>query len=98
MSKEQIIKRLNEITSNFNFIYVLSAIVLRDFCGTLNELASKNVQEHFNNNEIRFLMGLWIRNWNPNKAYDYDDEIKIFEEVYKLMEQLITHLYLIFRK
>lgn len=88
MSKEQIIKRLNEITSNFNFIYVLSAMVLRDFCGTLNELSSKNVQEHFNNNEIRFLMGLWIRNWDPDNAYNYDDEIKIFEEVYKLMEQL----------
>ncbi len=88
MNKEQILKRLHEITSNFNFIYVLSAIVLRDFCGTLNELSSKNVQEHLNNNEVKFLMGLWIKNWNINKAYDYDDELEIFEEVYKLMEQL----------
>lgn len=88
MNKEQIIKRLNEITSNFNFIYVISSIVLRDFCGTLNELSSHNVQEHLNNNEVKFLMGLWVKNWNSNKPFEYEYEVKIFNEVYELMEQL----------
>lgn len=87
MSRNEIIERLNEITSSSSFIYILSAIVLRDLCGTLNELSSKNVREHLNNNEIKFLMGLWIKNWNPSEEV-YDDELKIIEEVYELMEQL----------
>ena len=86
MNKEQILNRLNEITSNKNFIYVLSTIVLKDFCGTLNELSSKNVRESLNNNEVKFLMGLWVKNYNNNQEKDYD-ELKIFDEVYSLMEQ-----------
>ncbi len=86
MNKEQILERLNEITSNTNFIYVLSAIVLKDFCGTLSELSSKNVREGLNNNEVKFLMGLWIKNWTNAQETDYD-ELKVFDEVYSLMEQ-----------
>ncbi len=87
MNKEQILDRLNEITSDINFIYVLSAIVLKDFCGTLNELSSKNVRETLNNKEMKFLMGLWVKNWNSKKETEYD-ELKVFEEVYSLMEHL----------
>lgn len=86
MNKEQILDRLNEITSNKNFIYVLSAIVLKDFCGTLSKLSSKNVRESLNNNEVKFLMGLWVKNWNNKKDTSYD-ELKVFDEVYSLMEQ-----------
>lgn len=87
MNKEQILYRLNEITSDINFIYILSTIVLKDFCGTLSELSSKNVRESLNNNEIKFLMGLWVKNWNSKKEIEYG-ELKVLEEVYSLMEQL----------
>jgi hypothetical protein len=87
MNKEQILYRLNEITSDINFIYILSTIVLKDFCGTLSELSSKNVRESLNNNEIKFLMGLWVKNWNSKKEIEYG-ELKELEEVYSLMEQL----------
>ena len=86
MNKEQILDRLNEITSDKNFIYVLSAIVLKDFCGTLSKLSSKNVRESLNNNEVKFLMGLWVKNWNNKKEKSYD-ELELFDEVYSLMEQ-----------
>jgi hypothetical protein len=86
MNKEEILGRLNEITSDKNFIYVLSAIVLKDFCGTLSELSSKNVREGLNNNEVKFLMGLWVKNWNKEQETNYD-ELKVLDEVYSLMEQ-----------
>jgi hypothetical protein len=86
MNKEQILDRLNEITSDRNFIYVISAIVLKDFCGTLNELSSKNVRESLNNNEVKFLMGLWVKNWSNEQETNYD-ELKVFDEVYSLMKQ-----------
>ena len=86
MNKEQILDRLNEITSDKNFIYVLSAIVLKDFCGTLSKLSSKNVRESLNNNEVKFLMGLWVKNWNNKKDKSYD-ELEVFDEVYSLMKQ-----------
>lgn len=86
MNKEEILGRLNEITSDKNFIYVLCSIVLKDFCGTLTELSSKNVRESLNYNEVKFLMGLWIKNWN--KEHDaINDELKVFDEVYSLMKQ-----------
>jgi hypothetical protein len=86
MNKEQILDRLNEITSDENFIYVLSAIVLKDFCGTLSDLSSKNVRESLNNNEVKFLMGLWVKNWNNKKNKSYNEQ-EVFDEVYSLMEQ-----------
>lgn len=86
MNKEQILDRLNEITSDKNFIYVLSAIILKDFCGTLSELSSKNAKESLNNNEVKFLMGLWVKNWNNKQETSYN-ELKVFDEVYNLMEQ-----------
>lgn len=87
MTKVQIFDRLDEITSDNNFIYVLSAIVLKDFCGTLSELASKNARERLNNKEVKFLMGLWVKNWNK-KIETESDELKVLDEVYSLMEQL----------
>lgn len=86
MNKEQILDRLNEITSDKNFIYVISAIVLRDFCGTLSFLSSKNIRESLNFNEVKFLMGLWVKNWNNKKNTTYH-ELEILDEVYHLMEQ-----------
>jgi hypothetical protein len=83
MNKEEILDRLYEITSDKNFIYVLSAIVLKDFCGTLSELSSKNVREGLNNNEVKFLMGIWVKNWNKEQETNYD-ELKVLDEAYSL--------------
>ena len=86
MNKEKILERLNKITSNTDFIHILCVIVLNDFCGTLNELSTKNVRESLNNNEVKFLMGLWIKNWHSIGETGYDDESKTFDEIYELME------------
>lgn len=86
MNREEILYRPNEITSDKNFIYVLSAIVLNDFCGTLSKRSSKNVKEGLNNNEVKFLMVPWIKNCDNEQETNYD-ELKVLDEVDNLMEQ-----------
>lgn len=88
MNKQQILDRLNELTKPYSFIYILSRIVLRDFCGPVDTLFSKNTREHLNNNEFAFLTGLWIKNVDVNLTFDVKDEENIFNEVYDLMEKL----------
>ena len=88
-SKKELLKRLNEITSNYSFIKILSTIVLRDFCGSINEIANKNADEHLNYNEVFFLMGLWVKNvdFNKNITSNHENAL-VFGEVYSLMESL----------
>ena len=86
MKKDQILEKLNEITSNYNFIYTITEIVIRDFCGALSELAYKNSQEHLNFNEVKFLMGLWIKNVRLDKPKELNTDV--VEEVYELLNKL----------
>lgn len=88
MNKQDILNRLNEITKSYSFLYVLIRIVFRDFCGSIDTLFSKNTQEHFNQNEFAFLLGLWIKNVEKENVFDNKTEIKIVDEVYKLMYEL----------
>ena len=62
MEKQDILKRLNEITSSYSFIYILSSIVKNDFCGTIDNVFSNNVRDHLNDKEFSFLTGLWLKN------------------------------------
>jgi hypothetical protein len=88
MTKQQVLDRLNELTKTYSFIYILSRIVVRDFCGPIDVLFSKNTREHLNNNEFAFLVGLWIKNVDLNLTIEESSEPKIFDEVYYLMEKL----------
>ncbi|WP_204673658.1 SEC-C metal-binding domain-containing protein [Flavobacterium tibetense] len=89
MSKKDILNRLNELTKSYSFIYILSLIVLRDFCGTIDNLFSKNVREHLNDKELSFLIGLWLKNIKKDKFIESEDELQNnFEEVYTLMDNL----------
>ena len=88
MDQKEIYSRLNEITSYFNFYYIIAIISFKDFCGTLKELAYKNPHNHLNKNELALLVGFWLKNANKSKALKYDDIEKILTEVYDLMEKL----------
>jgi hypothetical protein len=88
MNKQEILNRLNEITKSYSFLYIIGRIVLRDFCGSIDVLFSKNNNEHLNHNEFAFLVGLWIKNVDLNIFYDRKTEMEIFEETYHLMENL----------
>lgn len=88
MNKQEILNRLNEITKSYSFLYILARIVIRDFCGPIDVLFSKNNNEHLNHNEFAFLVGLWIKNVDFNIIYDNKIEMEIFEETYDLMEKL----------
>jgi hypothetical protein len=92
-TKEQILERLNAITSSYSFLKVISKICYRDFCGTVEELASQNLFDHLNYNEVFFLIGLWVKNVKIGQELN-DDEIEtIFKEVYPLMDDLHTCLF-----
>lgn len=88
MNKQEILNRLNEITKSYSFLHILARIVIRDFCGPIDVLFSKNNNEHLNHNEFAFLVGLWIKNVDFNIIYDNKIEMEIFEETYDLMEKL----------
>lgn len=88
MTKKEIIKRLNEITRSFSFINILSKIVIRDFCGSIDVLFSKNNMEHLNHKEFSFLIGLWLKNINGQNVFDDKKHLEDFKEVYELMDKL----------
>lgn len=88
MNKQEILDRLNELTKPYSFLYILSRIVIRDFCGTIDTLFSKNTREHLNNNEFAFLMGLWVKNVDSNVTFEEEDWENVFNETYELMEKL----------
>ena len=93
LNKRQIFDRLNLLTSSYSFIKVLAAICYRDFCGTIDQLASNNVFEHLNYNEFFFLMGLWVKNVEIGQELS-DGEINIvIAEIYELMDTLHVCLF-----
>ncbi len=87
MKQKEIIVRLNEITSDYNFIYIIAASILKDFCNTIDYLEHRNSREHFNYNEASFLVGLWVKNSMPSIRNQFDFNER-FKEVYDLMEKL----------
>lgn len=89
MNKTEILDRLNELTKPYSFIYILSKIVIRDFCGTIDTLFSKNTREHLNHNEFAFLTGLWLKNVDLNVNFEKEEDWEsVFNEIYELMEKL----------
>lgn len=87
MTQKDIIIRLNEITSDYNFIYIIAAVILKDFCNTVGYLEHRNPHEHFSYNEASFLIGLWIKNSNPLNRIQFDFNER-FKDTYDLMEKL----------
>ncbi len=90
-SKEEIFKRLNELTSYFSFGRVLGLMKLNESRGT----ALKQVQHSMESNckrlmktEIQLLAGLWLYNVNINKKWDFKDDLKFLVEIYELMNEL----------
>src|SRR5687768_4967163 len=87
MTAKEIIVRLNEITSDFRFIYVISSFIRRDFCGPMEDLEYRSSHDHFNYNEASFLIGLWVKNSRGLSEEHYDLSAR-FKEAYSMMEQL----------
>lgn len=87
MTQREIIQELDKITSNYNFKYIISAIILQDFVGTYDNLDRQKSPNFLNYNEASFLIGLWIKNTSKSNSIDLDYEIE-FERIYSIMEAL----------
>lgn len=92
MKREQIIARLNEITSYFSFGRLLGYISFFDTIGIDAQLkhSQKSNRERLILSEIDFLTGLWLQNVNLEKSWDICDDDNILNEVYGLMDDLHT--------
>ena len=87
MLQSEVIKKLDEITSKNNFIYIICLFILKDFVGSINDIGKVDPYDRLNYNEASFLIGLWIKNSKKsnNEELDYMSTI---DEVYSLMEVL----------
>jgi len=86
MSQKDVIRKIEELTEHYDFIHVLAAIILNDFCSPIDKLHKKNYWEQLNYGELSFLIGLWIKKCRKTSIeFDIDDTNK---KVHQLMEQL----------
>ena len=92
MQREQIITRLNEITSYFSFGRLLGYISFFNTIGIDAQLkhSQKSNRERLISSEIDFLTGLWLQNVDLKKSWDVCDDDNILNEVYCLMDDLHT--------
>jgi hypothetical protein len=87
-TQNEIIADLNKLASAYSFRYLLANICFRDFCGTINQMASKNVHEHLNHNEFFFLFGLWVKNVKLTHDDNKGQLKEKLDKCYKLMDEL----------
>jgi hypothetical protein len=87
-TQHEIIAELNRLTSSYSFRYLLAKICYRDFCGTIDQMASKNVHEHLNHNEFFFLFGLWVKNVDLTSHESKESFEEKLDKYYKLMDDL----------
>lgn len=87
ITQKDIIQKLDAITSDYDFIYVISAIILRDFCGSLENLGKRPTHDFLNYNEASFLIGLWIKNVKTTNKTKLDLNSAL-KETDSLLEQL----------
>lgn len=59
-----ILTEINKIVSSENYIEVIAEILLRDFAGSVKKIELSNPAEILNYNELAFLIGTWIKNYN----------------------------------
>lgn len=86
MSQNEVIRKLEKFTSHYDFIHVIAAIILNDFCSPINKLHKKNYWEQLNYGELAFLIGLWIKKCSKTSVeFDVNATSK---EVHRLMEKL----------
>lgn len=87
MKQADYINKIEEITSSYDFLYVIATIMFLDFCGPIEDLATKDMSKHFNYNEASFLLGMWIKNSKQNNGKKISLELEI-ENLRKVMEEL----------
>ena len=87
MTRKEITSRLTEISSDYNFIYIIAGSILKDFCSPIDYLEHRNPHDHFSYTEAAFLIGLWIKNSSITSRNQYNYEER-FKETYNLMEQM----------
>jgi len=88
MKQSEVINKLIKLTSSYSYIYILARICHRDFCGTIEELSTRNARDYLNNNEVAFLIGLWLKGANTSNWLTEKCQITAREETYALMEEL----------
>lgn len=94
MNKDDIINRLNELSSSFAFGRVLSYTAFQENIGLHNsaERSSMDNKNRLMGTELGFLMGLWACNYNPCvKGWNIDKDDQIIDEVLNLMDKLHSY-------
>lgn len=87
MTQKEIVQKLHRITNDYNFIYVIAAIVYNDFCGPLENLEHKDYWKQLNYNELSFLVGLWVKNAKIGSVSEFDVNAE-YRKINALMEEL----------
>ncbi len=87
MSREEVLSRLNELTSYNSFGRILGILELRENTNLFPNNTMSN-EYRLINQEISFLAGLWMHNIDLNKKnWEITHDDKIVEEIYILMNK-----------
>lgn len=89
MDRKEILNRLNELTSCYTFGRIITVIEYYHNKGILSNEELYNEQFNLLNQEISFLVGLWMYNIDmTQKGWCVKDDDSIVLEVYSLMNKL----------
>ena len=86
-----IITKIRKLTSSYDFIEIITKIILDDLCLTISREGTLEKENNENNklnlNEVSYLIGTWVR--NANKRVELiNDQISIASQIRELMEKL----------
>ena len=84
-SKNEILFELNELSSSRDFLEVLLILCNTNLNCTADKIATRNLRNILNENEITFLFGIWLKNRNKNKT-GFIDKLEVANRVHQLMD------------
>ncbi len=83
-----VIDKIESLTRQPGFIYTLALILLRDLFFAPDEVAEIDWHDHLNFQEITFLTGLLVKSEISLSIPVEEDSAQLFEETYRLFDQL----------
>lgn len=85
-NRQELLDRLNEISSNLEFLEILLIICDKNLNCRVDELQTRDLRKTLSENEIVFLFGLWLKNKNKG-SYKINDKNELCKEVHNLMDK-----------
>jgi len=85
-NRNEILIELNELASSIDFLEVLLNISNIHLNCPADELATRDIRNVLNENEVTFLFGLWMKNMGK-KQQGFSDKQKVVKHVHNLMDE-----------